>query len=490
MKFVDNFLNSITMYRLVLYYLIFLVLAASILGFFGLLPFSSLSILISAIFLVLVCVISSKILSFIFKAPANIESSYITALILSLIITPATKPDDFFFLFIAGSIAMVGKYVLFWKRKHIFNPAAAAVVVTLLLAIGSASWWVGTTYMFPFLLLGVLVVKKIERSGQVISFFAAALFTMFAYAVLRNNDLALVLGNAFTQSPILFFAFIMFTEPQTAPTTRLPQLIYGAIVGFLYSSGLSIGLLYVTPEIALVVGNLFAYAVGMKGKLVLILKEKVNTGLNTFDFIFTRPKNFSFTPGQYMEWTLVHNGADARGNRRYFTIASSPTEDTLRLGVRLQDMGSSFKSALSNINKNKTIVAGQLGGDFILPKDASKKLVFIAGGIGITPFRSIIKYLIDKNEKRDIVLFYANKTEAEVVYRDIFSQAGKQLGLKTIYIFERLNVETIKKSVPDFKDRIFYLSGPHTMVDAYKKVLKDMKIPSNQIITDYFPGYA
>jgi len=78
-----------------------------------------------------------------------------------------------------------------------------------------------------------------------------------------------------------------------------------------------------------------------------------------------------------------------------------------------------------------TIVASQLSGEFILPADESKKLVFLAGGIGITPFRSQIKYLIDTKQKRDIILFYSNRTPADIAYKEIFDQAQINFGLKT-----------------------------------------------------------
>jgi len=115
---------------------------------------------------------------------------------------------------------------------------------------------------------------------------------------------------------------------------------------------------------------------------------------------------------------------DSRGNRRYFTIASSPTEKELRLGVKFYPNGSSFKKALASMNEADTIIASQLSGDFIMPSNKKKKLVFIAGGIGITPFRSMIKYLIDTKQKRDIVLIYSNRTKTDVIYKNIFDSAA------------------------------------------------------------------
>jgi len=143
-----------------------------------------------------------------------------------------------------------------------------------------------------------------------------------------------------------------------------------------------------------------------------------------------------------------------------------------------------------------------LAGDFVCPKNKDKKLVFIAGGIGITPFRSIIKYLLDIKEKRDIVLFFSNYTPADVVYKDIFDQGERQLGIKTIYTVtndpypadwrgERgfVDEQMIKRTVPDYKERTFYLSGSHAMVVAFDGILQKMGVKKRQIKKDFFPGW-
>ena len=140
------------------------------------------------------------------------------------------------------------------------------------------------------------------------------------------------------------------------------------------------------------------------------------------------------------------------------------------------------------------IVASQLAGDFILPKDKNKKLVFIAGGIGITPFRSMIKYLIDTNEKRNITLFYLSRKTGDIAYRDIFNQAEQQLGIKVIYSFADIPsfqyCMTIKEEVPDYKERFFYISGPNLMVTLFENNLKKIGVKKSHIKTDYFPDFA
>ncbi|MFH0864083.1 MAG: RnfABCDGE type electron transport complex subunit D [Candidatus Gottesmanbacteria bacterium] len=504
-KIIDDFLNQITMYRLVLYVLITLIIIAILFSFLGILPFNGLSLLLSTLFLVVVCYLTNRVFSSFFAAPTNIESNYITALILALIITPIKNINDIPFLFWAGVLAIASKYILAINKKHIFNPAALAVSITALTINQSASWWIGSSSMMIFVLIaGLLIVRKIERSPMVAAFLITAVASIALYTVMQLSNPSDLILRILLDTPLLFFAFIMLTEPLTTPPKSKLRLSYGILVGLLFNPRLHLGLFYITPEIALLVGNLFSYFVSPKQRLVLAIKEKINYSLDIYDFVFPKTSKINYLPGQYMEWTLAHQGTDSRGNRRYFTLASSPTEDNLRIGVRFDNPSSSYKRALKNFSSNDKIVASQLAGDFTLPKDPNKKLVFIAGGIGITPFRSMIKYLLDINKERQITLFYSNKYINEIVYRDIFTAAGKLLHIKTIYTLTdqdkipsswtgrigRINEQMIIKEVPDFKERVYYISGTHNMVTYFKDILKKMGIDKNQIRSDFFPGYT
>ncbi len=189
----DKFLDRITMYRLALYYLIALLAIALIFSFFGLLPFSAASLLYSILFITLVCWIANTIFGWIFNTPTNIESVYITALILALIITPIKSLQNFQYLAFVGWAAVwsqASKYILAIKKRHIFNPAAFAVAITALFLNQSASWWVGTTYMTAFVLIGgVLVVRKIRRFNLVLSFFVTSLVTILCFSLLKGSSL-------------------------------------------------------------------------------------------------------------------------------------------------------------------------------------------------------------------------------------------------------------------------------------------------------------
>lgn len=505
MRFIDDFLNNITMYRLVLYDLIILIVVAAVFSLFGILPYNFFAFIFSVGFLIILCYLTNNIFAKTFGAVPNVESVYISALILALIISPANSFHDLIFLGWAAVWAMASKYIFAISKKHIFNPAAFAVTLTAFVINQSATWWVGNLPMLPFILAGgVLVVRKIRRFDLVATFILTAVVVILGTSLLKGNDLILVLQKAVFYSPLLFFAFVMLTEPLTAPGTKRLQVFYGALVGFLFAPQVHLGSFYTTPEVSLLIGNIFSYIVSPKERLILKLKEKIRIASGIYDFVFVPDKKMAFLPGQYMEWTLGHPHPDSRGNRRYFTLASSPSEDNLRIGVKFYEASSSFKKSLLVASDETKIIASQLTGDFVLPENPDVKCVFIAGGIGITPFRSMIKYLLDTRQKRSIVLFYANRTISEIVYADIFDKAQKELGIKTIYTLTdknnlpsgwtgmagHIDAQAISKEVPDYKERVFYLSGPHSMVTSFEKVLAAMEIKRGQIKTDFFPGYA
>ncbi len=501
---IDNLLNRITMYRLVLYYLLILILAAATFSFFGVLPYSPLMLAFSTLFICIVCWITNSVFAKIFSVATNVESTYITGLILALIITPVALTDyaGMWFLLFASVSAIASKYLLSIRRRHIFNPAAFGVALSALIIGHSATWWVGGNLpLLAFVFIGgVLVMRKTRRIDLVTTFSLVALGTIVVTAPTGNYITPVM--QTFLHSPFFFFAFVMLTEPLTMPQNRILRIIYAAIVGFLFAPAIHVGSFYLTPELALLSGNIFSYISNPQGRLVLTLREKRKLATGIYEFIFSINRSFSFRPGQYLEWTLGHQHVDNRGNRRYFTIASSPTEPMMRLGVRFYSYASSYKRALGSMKIGATISASQLSGDFVLPKDPERKIVLIAGGIGVTPFRSMMQYLIDKKELRPIVLLYSSKTLEEVAYREVFDRAEREVGLKTVYVLShdatrapntyngQIDAALITRQIPDYRERTFYISGPPRMVDAFKKILRDMNISRWRIKTDYFPGLA
>ena len=130
--------------------------------------------------------------------------------------------------------------------------------------------------------------------------------------------------------------------------------------------------------------------------------------------------------------------------------------------------------------------------------------MLIAGGIGITPFRSMVKYLLDTRQPRPLVLLYANSIAADIVYEDVFRQAERELGMRIVYTLSDrqkvspvwtgrvgyIDAALIREEVPDYGRCLFYVSGPNAMVDATVAILRQMGIHSDRIRTDFFPGLA
>ena len=491
MSVIDSFLNKITMYRLVLYYLVALLILAGVFGTFGWLPINPANLAFSTLLILGVCWLWNTIFARSFNAAANVESVYITALILALIISPVayTDPAGIGFLIFASAWAMGSKFIFAIHSKHLFNPAAFGVALSALVLNQSATWWVGgNLLLMPFVLIGgLLITRKIHRFDLVWAFSLVALITII-FTDSGNNPLTAI-TQTILHSPFIFLALVMLTEPLTMPPTRLGRFCYGALVGLLFAPNIHLGSFYFTPEIALLIGNLFVYFISPEGRFVLTLTEKKKIADHTYEFIFIPDWLFSFRAGQYMEWTMPHRFSDNRGNRRYLTIASSSTESDVRLGIKFYEPQSSFKRSLAALQIGDTISASHIAGDFVLPKDQKKKIVFVAGGIGITPFRSMVKYLMDTNDKRPVVLLYSNKTDADIAYREIFDEAGQKIGMKTVYT-GIITPAIISAEVPDYKERLFYISGPHSMVGALKGTLISMGVSRFNIKTDYFPGFA
>ena len=401
MKFIDDQLNGITMYRLILYYLILLFGAAFYFSILGSVSLDQFALLFSLGLLIAVCWITNRVFALTYGVPTNVESVYISALILALIITPPQSASDVWFLIWAGILSMASKYIVAYKGKHLFNPAAFAVALTYFMVNQSASWWIGSAVMLPVTLIGgLLVVRKIGRFDLVLGFLASNLAFTVLETWYMGDSLLMTLQNTFLYSPILFFACVILTEPLTTPPTRRNRIYYGTLLGFLFTPQLHFGSLYITPELAIILGNIYSFIVSPKEKLILKLKDKSLIAPDIYEFIFSVPRRFKFKPGQYMEWTLGHQAPDARGNRRYFTLASSPSEKVLKLGIKFDENSSTFKKNMLNMNKGSEIIASQLDGDFVLPNDRMQKYIFIAGGIGITPFRTERIEVLAKGNKK------------------------------------------------------------------------------------------
>lgn len=225
----------------------------------------------------------------------------------------------------------------------------------------------------------------------------------------------------------------------------------------------------------------------MKLKMV----EKRQETKDVFSFVFEPEEPVLWDAGQYMFYKILHDKQDSRGDTRIFTISSAPYQKKIMLTTRyLFEESSSFKKALFTKEIGESIEGLRISGYFTV-QQADDKMVFIAGGIGITPFHSILLELENKKSIKDIILIYSNKREEDVIFKDTLDRLNQQhSGLKIFYIFspQRCDQKMMKEVVPEIENRTYYLSGPTRLIKAVEEDLVLLNVPKERIKKDYFPG--
>jgi ferredoxin-NADP reductase len=217
-------------------------------------------------------------------------------------------------------------------------------------------------------------------------------------------------------------------------------------------------------------------------------------------FQFEPDHLFTFEAGQYLRYTLPHHEPDERGVSRFFTSASAPSERFVMLTTRFSTPGSSFKRALSRLEQGAVVVADGPSGRFVY-SDHERPAVFVAGGIGITPFRSMLVDVASRQLDPDITLLYANSTP-DIPFRHLFDDlAARQASLKVAYTVSqpdsdwrgsvgRIDERFIREHAPLARDPLFYVAGPKAMVEATVETLRSSGVAASSIKRDFFPGYA
>lgn len=223
----------------------------------------------------------------------------------------------------------------------------------------------------------------------------------------------------------------------------------------------------------------------------LSLSHKQQETRDVTSFIFSSEEPISWKPGQFVHYVLHHRPTDDRGSDRWFTNSAAPFENHVRITTRFAAKESStFKKNLFAMKKGEEIEISFVEGDFTLD-DLSKEYVFIAGGIGITPFRSMLTQLHHEKKTMNVTLLYANR-DKHIVYKEELENIAKDNPhFKIHYILspEHIDEAKIRKLIFDLHRPLFYISGPEPMVDAMGETLKKMGIVEEHIKQDWFPGY-
>lgn len=241
------------------------------------------------------------------------------------------------------------------------------------------------------------------------------------------------------------------------------------------------------------------------GPFFLEFTKKEKLAADTFTFFFKRNgTERPFISGQYYEMKLPHSNMDERGDSRVFTISSSPT-NTEFITITTRIIQSTFKLTLGELKPGEKVQFDGPWDDLNFDERDASPHVFLAGGIGLTPYHSIIQYCLDKGIQRKMTLFVSWKTQSDIIFDDFFRKAEDTLKDFT-YVptlteekslstdlwdreIGRIDEKMIKKYVQDIKKSLYYFSGPPSMVNALKDTVVRMGVSKEKIIAEEFEGY-
>lgn len=499
----DALLGRITMYRLVAICLSLLVLLAFGLSLTGVLYYRPADLAASLAVLLAVTYGSNRLYAAMFGVRPHAESSLITTGLLFFLLWPSTEPLELLAIALAAGAASASKYLIAYRGRHVVNPAAFGVLFVTLLQLSGGVWWVATAPMLPAVaVLALVVAYRTRRLPIVALFVGVAGALMVGFRLFDGDSVGAAVEYAFVATPLVFFGGFMLTEPLTLPPTRRQQLMLAAGVAVLFAlptfAGIDVGFISLTPEVALIIGNVVAFGLGQRRGIGLTLTGKRTFGPTTAEFTFTPDAPVRFTPGQYLELTLPHGKADARGTRRVFSIATAdPSGGSVSVGIKIPaGRASSFKRELADLPIGTRLRATMVGGDFVLPTDLGRPLLLVAGGIGITPFLSQLAACV--REGRDVVLVYGVSDPAEIPYRDELAAFGVPVVLVTPgtpgpvpsswrLVNGLLSADVLRAVVPDVRSRTAYVSGPPPMVNGLSAALRASG--AQGVRTDAFVGY-
>jgi ferredoxin-NADP reductase len=233
------------------------------------------------------------------------------------------------------------------------------------------------------------------------------------------------------------------------------------------------------------------------------LLNRVEVAEGTMAFHFEKPPGFDFKPGQSADLTLLNPPeTDSEGNVRTFSIASAPFEDKLMFATRMRD--TAFKRSLKKVPLETVVKMDSAMGSFTLHKNSAKPAVFLAGGIGITPFSSIVRQAGHDRAPHNLYLFYSNRRPEDALFVEVLQNLEKT-NPKFRFIATmtemprskktwkgetaRINREMLSKYLNDLRGPIYYIAGPPIMVSGMRKMLVGSGVDEDDIRTDEFAGY-
>lgn len=232
-----------------------------------------------------------------------------------------------------------------------------------------------------------------------------------------------------------------------------------------------------------------------------ILKDKKEIADKTFWFKYELEKPVDFKPGQIFFITIPKlNYSDQKGNTRHFSIINPPGENNfIEMATRMT--GSGFKETLKELPLGSEVEIGSITGEFVLPDDTKKSLVFIAGGIGITPFMSMLRFIKDEVMPYKITLFYSNKDRnSSAFFEELEKMTNENIYFKLVPIMtddkdwtgekRRIDEEMLRAHLTDLNSYTYFVSGPPPFNQTIQEILKKAQVKKENIKVENFVGYT
>lgn len=497
-------LSTMSMYRLVVWALGVLYVYALLISLTGNLAATAVQLLVTLLALGAGAFAADLALHRLAKRALRWESTLITVLILVFVMRPTAELLPAVWLALAGVIAAASKFALAWRGRHVFNPAAVAAAVMTISWLSPAAWWVGTPILAPVVaILGMVVAWRTEKIRVVLVFVALAWIMSTASSLAAYAGAGLEVSfvdiavQSLVSSPALFLGFFMLTEPLTLPPRRWQQFVEAAVVAFFVGYPVSIGVISLGSDRALLIGNLVAFAFALSSRRLsrVTLADTRSATPRVVELNLLAPAGATFTPGQYLELEVAHARPDQRGTRREFSILSAPADlPQIRVAYRESPPtgGSSFKRALGAAPVESRFAVTGVWGDFTLP--AGGKVLLLAAGIGVTPFVSHVRQLAATNTVRDIAIVLVASAPEELAYREEFAAYGVTIFTKddprvrdneTWAQGKRIDAVALHEHVPDLHERHVLISGPPALIADLQPALAE----AGAVTVDAFAGY-
>ncbi|MAG22031.1 MAG: hypothetical protein CL943_01825 [Candidatus Diapherotrites archaeon] len=233
-------------------------------------------------------------------------------------------------------------------------------------------------------------------------------------------------------------------------------------------------------------------------KATFLSKKEEVPGIKTFMFKPSEP--YEYIAGQFAFFNFELN---EKSFKKHFTISNGPGQENIEFTTIISE--SKYKQALDSLEVGHEIELSEPMGEFTLEKNKEKPLAFLQGGIGITPVKSMLEFLADKGVKRDIIIFYSNRTEERIVFREELDELAEKTSAKIVHTLTKLdekekknwagetgyiNKEMIENHLANVTKTFFYIAGPPKFVEAMQKLLtKDVDILTKDVAVENFAGY-